>query len=202
MRVDDLERELRAERPEPSLDFAQRLDQWADAGFPRDRGLGPGSAGRRTALHRAWDRLSSTPPRRMLLPAGALATVVVVAGIAISQNRTESPGLPAPSPSDTATSSEAEATKPVTPPAPANAGGAGGAAESVAPAPGQSSDGYNLDLAGPGGSGDGIARGADERIVDATARITRGAVADQVQEVANRVVDVTDRYDGVVLDSQ
>ena len=41
-----------------------------------------------------------------------------------------------------------------------------------------------------------------ERIVDATARITLGAEADEVQEVANGVVEVTDRYDGVVINSQ
>ena len=37
MRIDELERELRAERPGPSPDFARRLDEWAEAGFPRDR---------------------------------------------------------------------------------------------------------------------------------------------------------------------
>jgi len=54
-----------------------------------------------------------------------------------------------------------------------------------------------------GGSGaGGIARGAEDRIVDATARITLGADADEVQDVANGVVDVTDRYDGVVSTSE
>ena len=50
--------------------------------------------------------------------------------------------------------------------------------------------------------GGGIARGAEDRIVDATARITLGADADEVQDVANGVVDVTDRYDGVVSTSE
>ena len=69
MRIDELERELRAERPEPSLDFARRLDEWAEAGFPRDRGLGPRTAEGKGPLARAWDRLTSAPPRRILLPA-------------------------------------------------------------------------------------------------------------------------------------
>ena len=51
------------------------------------------------------------------------------------------------------------------------------------------------------GRGGGIARGEDQRIVDATARISLGADADEVQDVANGVVEVTDRYDGVVLTS-
>ena len=44
MRVDELERELRAQRPETDRPSPRRLDEWAEAGFPRDRGLGPGSA--------------------------------------------------------------------------------------------------------------------------------------------------------------
>src|SRR5687767_6576941 len=84
MRIDELERELRAERREPSQDFARRLDEWAEAGFPRDRGLGPRLSSRAGFARRLWDRVTSTPPRRVLLPAGAVATVAVVAGVAIS----------------------------------------------------------------------------------------------------------------------
>ena len=43
MRIEELEREVRAERPAPEPDFARRLDEWAAAGFPRDAGLGPRS---------------------------------------------------------------------------------------------------------------------------------------------------------------
>ena len=35
-----------------------------------------------------------------------------------------------------------------------------------------------------------------------SARLSLGAEADEVQDVANGVVEVTDRYDGVVVDSQ
>ena len=83
MRLDELEQELRAQRPEPEIDFARRLDEWAEAGFPRDRGLGPGNATRAGALRRLWDRVASTPPRRFLIPAGAVATAAVIVGIAI-----------------------------------------------------------------------------------------------------------------------
>ena len=90
MRVDELERELRAERPEPDPDFARRLDEWAAAGFPRDRGLGPrppAPARRGVAARALWERITSVPPRRVLLPrSGAVATVLVVIGVAISQN--------------------------------------------------------------------------------------------------------------------
>jgi hypothetical protein len=195
MRLEELEQELRAERPEPERDFARRLDEWAEAGFPRDRGLGPRTASRTGALRRAWDRLSSAPPRRTLLPAGAVATVVVVAGIAISQNGSDGTGL-----SDTGTSANdsggaspaapaSSAEKPVSPDAAESAAGAAESSE------------FDLSVPEAAGGG-GIARGTDERIIDATAQITLGADADEVQDVANDVVDVTDRHEGIVLDSQ
>ncbi|MQA72870.1 MAG: hypothetical protein GEU88_00700, partial [Solirubrobacterales bacterium] len=96
MRLDELERELRAERQEPNPDFARRLDEWARDGFPPDRGLGPrlggsgprprGAGPRGGALARLRRRLGATAPRRVLVPVGAVATVVVVVGVAISQS--------------------------------------------------------------------------------------------------------------------
>ena len=77
MRVEELERELRAERIEPDPEFARRLDEWAAAGFPREREPG--------ALARLRRRFESLPPRRMFLRAGAVATAVVVAGVAINR---------------------------------------------------------------------------------------------------------------------
>lgn len=77
MRVEELERELRAERIEPDPEFARRLDEWAAAGFPRQREPGP--------VERLRRRFESLPPRRMFLRAGAVATAVVVAGVGISR---------------------------------------------------------------------------------------------------------------------
>ncbi len=207
MKVEELERELRAARPEPSVDFARRLDEWAEAGFPPDRGLGPraGAAGRSLpavdGLRRLWHRLSATPPRRILLPAGAVATVVVVAGVAISQNGSDTGGF------TSRTTPETEATSPLQP---AGADSAAGAADATAEEGGgtagptsplaEQATAEDLDVGEPGA--DGIARGTDERIVDASARITLGADSDAVQDVANGVVEVTDRHGGVVLDSQ
>jgi hypothetical protein len=80
MRVEDLERELRAERPEIDPQFARRLDQWAGAGFPPG---GRASGGFADALARFRDRLRATPPRRILLPVGAAATLILVVGVAV-----------------------------------------------------------------------------------------------------------------------
>jgi hypothetical protein len=77
MRVDELERELRAERIEPDPEFSRELDEWAAAGFPRRRQPG--------ALERLRTWVATRPPRRFLLPAGAVATAVVVGAVAISR---------------------------------------------------------------------------------------------------------------------
>src|SRR5919198_5635749 len=81
MRVDELERELRAERPEVDHEFARRLDDWAAAGFPRGGWRSRG--GLVEKLGRLRDRLRATPPRRLLLPTAAMAAFVLVAGVGI-----------------------------------------------------------------------------------------------------------------------
>jgi hypothetical protein len=84
---EELARELRAESPEIDPGFAAALDEWAAAGFPPAKRPGWGSTrqtlGDRLASLRS--RLATTPPRRFLAPAGAVATLVVVVGIAVSQ---------------------------------------------------------------------------------------------------------------------
>jgi Domain of unknown function (DUF4349) len=81
MTVDDFELQLQAERPEIDSEFARRLDDWAAAGFPRG-GL-RSRGGFAEALGRVRDRLRATPPRRILLPLGAAATLVLVVGVGI-----------------------------------------------------------------------------------------------------------------------
>jgi len=201
MRLEELEQELRAQRPEPEIDFARQLDEWAAAGFQRDGGLGAAGAARAGALRRFWDRLRSTPPRRFLIPAGAVATAAVIVGIAIDTS-----GGPGTTVSDTSgsrpTLQDQSGAAAERAPSAADSAGAG----SAAPAPPAAQE-YSLELPRsnqkPSASADagGIAR-TENRIVDATARITLGADADEVQDVANGVVDVTDRYDGVVSTSE
>jgi hypothetical protein len=92
MVLEELERELRAERPEPDHEFARELDEWAAAGFPRRDDLDPSrrSPGRRGLAVPDWlrgvrERLAATPPRRLLAPAGAALTLTVVAAVAITR---------------------------------------------------------------------------------------------------------------------
>lgn len=71
----ELARALREERVDAEPGFADRLDQRVADGFPRP--------GRAAELR---ERLITVPPRRILAGAGAAATVLVVAGVAISQS--------------------------------------------------------------------------------------------------------------------
>jgi len=192
MTTDELERELRAMRPEPDPDFARRLDEWAAADFPADAGLGPQVGARRRAagpFRRAWERIATVPPRRVLMPVGAAATVAVVAAVAISQQDPNATGL-----SDT---SERPRVSQFNQAEPESAAGGNSAAADVALAPSAAT--VDPDV---GGGGNGIASGTDTRLVDATARLSLGTEASKVQDVANQVVEVTDRFDGIVLDSQ
>jgi hypothetical protein len=219
MRIEELERDLRAERPQADLDFARRLDEWAEAGFPRDSGLGPRLDQRRGPLGRAWDRLRTVPPRRVLLPVGAVATAVVIAGVAVTQitdddvQFSSAPATQTETSEDSADSaggfSEESASSATEKPAPEPSSPAAAADEYDLALPDQNRDAGQSSAeiapaagAGTAGDGDGIARGENERITNATARLSLGAPADEVQDVANGVVDVTDRYDGIVVNSQ
>lgn len=210
MRVDELERELRDARPEAEQEFTRRLDEWAAAGFPRDRGLGQRRVPGAGPLERAWERLRAAPPRRILMPVGAAGATLVVIGAVLVSQRDSGSELAATS-----------APPSQSPPATADSGGGDTAAEASggkAAAPGalQASTGERLDsvdrrsaqdvgsqalLQAPPRAG-GIARGTDKRLYDATAQVVLGAGPERVQEVANEVVGVTDRHDGIVLDSQ
>ena len=127
MRVEDLERELRAQRSQVDHDFARRLDEWAEAGFPRDRGLGPALERKRGGFQRLWDRLTAVPPRRVALPVGAVATVAVIVGVAIGNSGNDTGHLSAGSDSLTTAA-----------PAPSaeDSGGAAAQSESAAPSAG------------------------------------------------------------------
>ncbi len=181
MRVDDLERELRAARSVPDPEFAGKLDEWAAAGFPRGGELDPrGPAARPTSrapgsLRALRERLASIPPRRLLAPAGAAATALVIGAVVIGQSR------------DTGGVEPGGADEP--------------SAALIAPEQGP---GAPVDEGGPDldGGGSAAARVAEERLTDATARLSLGAPAGEVQEVANGIVSVTDRYGGVVVSSQ
>ncbi len=214
MRLEELERQLRAERPEIDQEFARQLDDWAAAGFPRGGELDRrvrGRAGRRflgavgTRLRSGWERVTAVPPRRLLAPVGAAATLVVVGAVVVSQ------GGGGGNLSSSETSVESSASKEVAPTQGLDSLGSGGggptsdeAAEAAPTAPAPAASGDSATALPPPGNEDrgGISQGVDDRLQDATARMRLGAPEGEVQEVANGVVSTTDRYGGVVINSE
>jgi Domain of unknown function (DUF4349) len=177
-----LAHELRAERPAPEPRFTEDLDARAAEGFRGASHPGP--------FARLRERLATTPPRRMLAPAGALATLAVVAGVALSQTGGDGEGEPAPT---------------IVP-----AQGPGAAAEQ---APADSESPESLTLPQPSPADDpalppalrqrnGLAPGQENRKVERAAQITLSAESDEVPSVADGVIEVSDRYGGIVISSQ
>src|SRR5437899_5682711 len=71
----ELDGALRDERPSIDAEFAAMLDERAARGCPRESA---------SPLDALVDRLRAVPPRRLIAPAGAVATLLVVVGVSIS----------------------------------------------------------------------------------------------------------------------
>ena len=203
-------RELRAERPEPEQPFAAELDARAAEGF--------GGSGAESPFGRLGRWLSAKQPRQILAPAGAAVTLLVVVGVAISQSgivgddgsRGEGPIADAPTATEPAVTEE--------PP-----GGVQGTAESLEIAPGDTPTedfgaqqapnvlpNYSNDSDStlkappnpPAPNRNGLVPGQDDRKVEQAAQLTLSTEPDDVPGVADDVIDVTDRYSGIVVSSQ
>jgi Domain of unknown function (DUF4349) len=193
--LETLVREMRAARPEPGVGFAAELDERAANGFAGD---GPATTSDRL---RAW--LAGMRPMQVLVPAGAIATIAVVVAVAVI--RSDGGGGPA---GDTTMQAEpagmpagGAAAGADQPPAAARPGDAGAEGQLFS-APG----GQALDAAGgaafpPSPDRERLAPGRDERAIERSASIGLSADGDEFEEVADGVVEVTDRYRGLVIRS-
>ena len=185
--------ELRAMRPAPRPGFAAELDARAAAGFPREAGSAASWAGG------LLDRLRSTPPRRVLAPAGALATAAIVVATAVVV--TESNG---PSSTSTTISAPTQATS--------DSGGrlaepageaAAGEATAKATAPSTSS-GTTLGgttYSAPVPPADVDASDARDRAIERSAEIVIGTEPGELRADSARVFDAVHAADGIVLRS-
>ena len=193
-----LVRELRAERAEPQPDFAAELDGRAAHGFPRGEPT--------SALARLRARVAATPPRRLLAPAGAMVTLLVVGAVAISQSGVgEDGGEPASTAIELGGDTGGAA-------APEQAPSGAGIEPGPEPVPPEDLPGVRLD--GQPGSEPGVVAppfdptrpglvpGQEDRKVERAAEITLSTEPDGVPGVADEVVDVTDLYGGIVVSSQ
>jgi hypothetical protein len=178
---DDLTAALRAERPQPSMRFTERLDERVEQGFPRSGAVGE--------LRQAFGRIPIGWPR--VVSAAATATAVVIGlGIAISQ-----PGLGG---SSGGTSQPPSAIEPVTSvPATPHAT----QARKVEGVPlANYSDGDVATSSAPGGERTGGGQAADSK-VERSAQLTLAARPSEVENVADRAFDVIDRHHGIVRSS-
>jgi hypothetical protein len=208
----ELASEARGLGETPEQRFAARLDERAAEGFAQE--------GRLDGL-RVW--LAAIPPRRALAPAAVAATLLVAVGVGISELGGSSSGGGGPQPVPVEAPSAAQSAQPAQgggkAPGPAatssdnlSARAAGGTPSfengssrvpdqvlrnlrpvtpNIAPAP---------PVPAPGNSG--LVPRRTNRVVESNAQLTLGAASDQVPDVANGVIDVTHRYQGIVVSSQ
>jgi hypothetical protein len=175
----ELAEALREIRPTPQPEFAAELDARAAAGFRRDSRWA-------SAASRIRARLTSTPPRRLIAPVGALALAAVVATTE-SGDRTATERAP---------QTQLSQTRPGAAAVPSSGAGAATDAESAGEASTQSSAQPALPLnSGP------YASGAGHRDVERSAEIVLGAEPTEVRADAAEVFDAVHAADGIVLRS-
>jgi hypothetical protein len=197
---------LRELRPAPRPEFAAELDTRAAAGFPRDSRWG-------SAIARLRERLASTPPRRLLAPACAVALSVVVVATAVvattdsgnpstaerqsgGANR-ESGLLGYVNKFDEAGSGTAPEPEAAPAPSGATANGSAGSAYSA-----ESATGADAIARAPRSPSSGpYAAQAGRRDVERSAEIVLGAEPADVRADAAKVFDAVHAADGIVLSS-
>lgn len=179
----ELGRLLTASRPRPSEEFTDRLDRAVADGFPSEWVEERPS---RSFADRLRRRFTGHSGRRVLLPAMAgLCGILFVAAVVIKAGESTGPESPAGPEATTAAQQMDEA------------GQGGAVAVDKTPPLAVSRDAAE--------AADGAAplsvSGAKARKVARNAHIRLGTEPDGVQEAANRVVEVVDRYHGFVLNS-
>jgi len=194
---------LSEERPEPSPEWAERLDRRAQARFPGE--------GEDDSLRGLAARLSEVRPMRLLAPAGALATLAVVAVVAVSTldgSDSASQSLDPVSGGDAALSSGPEA-----------GSSSEAAAEGAGSLPGglQAADADIRNLRDSSGEAlrqqdlsatfrafrnAKIAPGTDKRQIERDVSLSLSTKPDEVRDVSDEVISITRSLDGIVASSQ
>lgn len=164
--------ELRAMRPLPEPAFAAELDASSATARSHESPL------------RAWmSRLATVPPRRWVPVGAAIVSFAAVGAVAISQISSD------PAPQTSSPSIVAEDQREPTAPESAGAGAEAAPQSTIAPSPPIAPPDRNL------------APNAAKREVERTVSMTLSTERSEVPEVADGVVEVTDRYKGFVVSS-
>jgi hypothetical protein len=201
-RDEQLAAELRALRPMPRPKFTAELDERAAAGFPR-------------RTHWRWtpfERLRSMQPRKLLIPGGGVAMVVIAVVTAVVVSGESGDKNPVPPHTDSTRgftegggSAAAEPTKP-----PAEYKSGSTEIESSGPAHASESAGGAVEAA-PAQSGAQIERlnaqldsskpSVHNRAVERNAELVLGADPADVGDDASEVFEAVHAHDGIVLRS-
>jgi hypothetical protein len=182
---DQIERELRAMRPEIDHGFAAKLDAWAAAGFPA-RGDSPAPS--RPSRFRGL-RLSPLLPR--LATAASLLLVLTVSVGVLSQVGGDSDDSDDSGVAELSVEQEDGAGAGTAAGTPERLQESGGDASVVAPEP---------TVPQPPGGEEKLLPGQEREVArDASMRLS--TEPDEVDDVADGVIEVTERYDGIVLRS-
>jgi hypothetical protein len=192
MRVDPRDEELaslavalREERPVPRPEFALDLDLRARDGFPAAEGATPALRSKRVPAFR----------RRWTLALGTAASLFIVATAVLTSGGGEDQGRPAGGDgapviehrSDSSTPQSAQRqSQESSDSAPSSAGGSATTQPDIAPVP---------------PSPAGVAPRARDRKVERAASLTLSTPRDQIEDVADRAIRVTDGHGGFVLTS-
>jgi Flp pilus assembly protein TadB len=181
--------ELRAERPEPTMRFGAELDRRQQAGFAPERGS-------------RWRR-----PRSYLAPAGALATLAVIAAVALNVSTQEGP-QPMPATTDGGGAAlEADEGESADGGASATGLPAPGSEESLEARPGDGAQRIERfrpivpDSLGEVARAGGLARNQRDRKQDRSAALTLRTDTDRVREVSDQAIEITESAGGVVVSS-
>jgi hypothetical protein len=196
---------LRELRPEPDPEFTAKLDARAAAGVPRGSRWGAAGA-------RLRERFASTPPRRLIAPAGALAvTAIVVATAVVATTGTENGSSPennllgytnrveeAP-PSAPAGEAPAREAAPST--SSASGGSAGVQYAPALPEAGSESAAGAVSKSPPPPDSGPYASQAGSRAIERSAEIVLGTEPAEVRNAAAEVFDAVHAAGGIVLRS-
>jgi len=191
---------LQEERPEPREEWSGELDELAAGRFRRDDG---GGASVRTFA----ERLGELLPRRMAAPVGALATLAIVAVVAVSTLDRGNSDDSATSDSSTPASGETLSVEPAGEDLPPIQD-LEESLQEAAPSDAASSDdaGVTLDArsASPAFQSDEnkIAPGTSKRQVDRDVQLSLSARPDDVRDVSDKAIAITRGLGGIVTSSQ
>lgn len=197
---------LRELRPAPRPEFAAELDARAAVGFPRESGW-------TAAVARVRERLASTPPRRLLAPAAAVAlSAVAIATAVVATTDSGNPTGTDRTAADRQSSSllgytnrfdgAGSGTAPVPEEAPAAsaAGGNGSAGTAYSAESATSNSSIAKSSPAPQSSGPYAAQ-AGRREVERSAEIVLATEPSEIRAASAKVFDSVHAADGIVLSS-